>query len=627
MKKIILALLTIIFTVFNGFAQKTEDLYMNRDQKKTYENESRSFDGKPGKNYFVNKANYKIFAEFDPKTRILTGEETITYFNNSKDSLKYLGFNLYQDILKKGNARDWDLGGNDITDGVEIKEIIVNNDTVDMRSKNFNRYSTTMRILLEKPVIPQSSTIIKIKWSFILAEKTPVRCGTYEDDNFLIAYWYPKIAVYDDVSGWNMHGYTGRYEFYNDNGNYDVEVTIPKEYNAWATGLLLNIDEVFSKEYVKRIEAAKKSNTPVNIITAEDRRNNDKITVKGKKLIWKFKSEETPDFAFGVSKSYFWDGVNADAGDKNVFVNVVYKPESEGYKEATQISKEIIEFYSKDFPAIPYPYPQITVFNGGGGMEFPGMVNDGTPKNREGIIYLTAHEIGHSYFPFYTGLNEQKYAWMDEGLISFLPLLATQSIAKNLDYKPFDHILKLFNHVSGTSLDMPLYVLSENTGLYAYRFHAYTKPAIAYYTLYKYMGADKFKKALQIFTERWHGKHPAPFDFFIAFNDAAGEDLAWYWKPWFYEFATADLFISNVSFINGKTKISIKNIGGLPIEVNLTITLKTGETKEISRKSDVWKKGNSEIEIILDYINIDKLELDTNLTPDINPDNNVYNIK
>ncbi len=624
MKKIILLIITITGIVLSVFSQKTQYLYMSKEVKAAYLKETRAFDGNPGKNYFVNRTDYKIIAEFDPKTRVLTGNETIIYSNNSSDTLKNLVFNIYQDILKKGNARDWDLGTEDITDGVDIKEIIVENETIDMQNEKFYRNSSIMGFELKNFISPKKSVSIKIKWSFIVAEKTPVRMGTYEGDNFLIAYWYPKIAVYDDISGWNYHGYTGRYEFYNDNGNFDVEITIPREYNAWATGILVNPTEVFTKEYVKRLENAKNSNTTLKIINGEDRKNNDKITLKTEKLVWKFKSSETPDFAFGVSKTYYWDGINANAGGKNVFVNSVYKPESENYKEATQISKEIIEFYSNDFPAIAYPYPQVTVFNGGDGMEFPGMVNDGTPKETDDLIYLTAHEIGHSYFPFYTGLNEQKYAWMDEGLISFLPLLATDFISKNTNYEPFTKLLKYFNYQSGSNADMPLYVLSENTGNYAYRFHAYTKPAIMYYNLYNYIGKEKFAKALQIFTQRWNGKHPATLDFFIAFNDASNEDLAWYWKKWFYEFAYADLAIENVKIENEKAKIQIKNIGGLPLCFKLKIYLKNGKTGEMIINASVWKSENNQIEVTADYSDIQKIEIDTSYSPDINKENNVY---
>jgi len=576
MKTHILISLIFVFFSLGTYAQKTSDLPINKEFQKAVANKTRTTTGNPGVNYFINKTDYKIVANFNPETRLLSGNETITYTNNSNDTLKYLVFNLYQDIFKKGNARDWDLG------------------------------------------------TIQIKWDFILPGTVAVRNGTYEDDNFFIAYWYPKIAVYDDIIGWNNRGYSGRYEFYNDFGDFDVEITVPSAYNVWATGVQQNYSETYTNKYVKRINKAHNSSKTINIITKEDRENNSKITLNKKDLVWKFQSEQTPDFSFAVSKTYFWDGIMADGGNKKVFINTVYKPKSESYKEVAQITKEIIEYFSTKIPAIRFPYSQMTIFNGGGGMEFPGMVNDGTPKQRSELIYLTAHEIGHSYFPFYTGLNEQKYAWMDEGLITFFPTLAAIHIAKDSTYKPIERNVQVFNYFSHSMDDMPLNVLSENTGRYAYRFHAYSKPAMAFYILYNYLGEEKFVKGLQVFTEKWNGKHPLPLDFFNAFNNAAGEDLAWFWKPWFFSLKYTDLKISSVKNDGDYTVVEITNVGGLPLPIILTTIDENNNEEIIYRQADIWKNNTDKYIIKIKKSNYKKIMLDTELTPDVNSDNNVF---
>ena len=249
-----------LFLIINPlFAQKSSDLYMPKEIKQAYDKGTRSFNGKAGENYFINKVDYSIKAEFDTETRLLKGEEKITYTNNSPDSLKYMYFNLYQDIFKKGNMRDWDIGAVDITDGVQISKIIYNSEEIDINSGNVSNRSSILRIKLPEKIAPGEKTNIEIEWNFILPGTIPIRMGTYGDKNFFIAYWFPKVAVYDDIVGWNTHGHSGNQEFYNDFGNYEVEITVPNGYNIWSTGVLQNSEDLFTKKYLKRIEESKKT--------------------------------------------------------------------------------------------------------------------------------------------------------------------------------------------------------------------------------------------------------------------------------------------------------------------------------------------------------------------------------
>ncbi len=629
MKNLIYFILSLELTGFNSqiFSQTTSDLYLTKEIKQAYDKGTRSYDGNPGQLYFVNETNYKIKAEFNPKTLILEGVETITYVNNSPDTLKNMFFNLYQDIFKKGNMRDWDIGAIDITDGVQIKKIVFNSEVIDVSSDKVSNNSSILSIILPKSIAPHSNAEIIIEWSFKMPAEVPIRMGTYGGDNFMIAYWYPKVAVYDDISGWNIHGHSGNQEFYNDFGDYDVEITVPGEYSIWSTGLLQNENELYTQKYIERIKESKHTDKIIHIISNEDRKNND-ILKKADLHVWKFKSENTPDFAFSMSKTYLWDATSYKSGDQLISINAVYKPDSEDFHEVAEISRNSIKFFTEEIPGIPYPYPQLTAFNGDGGMEFPGMVNDGDGENRDATLYVTSHEIAHSYFPFYTGLNEQKYAWMDEGLISFFPQFVIEKYTHNEDYVFFKYNIKSYNRYAGTFNDVPLMVSSDNVGRYAYRFHAYARSSVSFYLLYQYLGKEKFTAGLQLFTHRWNGKHPTPYDFFHTFNEVAGEDLAWFWKPWFFEMGYADLSIGEIEYTdNMKIIVNIMNKTGFPVPVHLKVEYADGSIKEFKQEINIWAKGENKIKIAVQDKGLVKIILDSELTPDAYPDNNIYSVK
>ena len=619
MKRFYLSVISLSILFFVT-AQNTNELFMPKELKRAYENGTRSYDGKPGKNYFQNSTDYLIKAEFNPKKRTITGSETITYKNNSKDSLKHIYIKLYQDLFKKGSARNWDIGPIDIHDGVVIKSLKINAKEIDLTSKIVNRRATMMRIDLPEKANPQSVTKIEIGWELIISGVIPIRMGTYHGTNFMVAYWYPKMAVYDDIRGWNSIPHTGNCEYYNEFGNFDVEITVPEEYNIWSSGLLQNAKEIYTNTYLNRIEKAAKTNEVIKVITKEDRTEN-KITKDAEKHTYKFKAKNIPDFAFAVSDSYLWDATSVKVGNKRVFVHAVYHEKSKDFHEVADISSKIINYFSTECPAIEFPYPQIVAFNGSGGMEFPGMINDGDSKDKTSTINLTAHEIGHTYFPFYTGLNEQRYAWMDEGLISFFPRKVASRYTDDESYVPFKGTVKGYNYYAGTEIEVPLMVSSTSTGQ-SYRYHAYTRSSTAFYILHELIGEDKFNKGLQLFTKRWAGKHPTPYDFFFTFNEVAGEDLGWFWKPWFFELGYADLTLGSLKKADGKQTIEVINKGGFPVHIKLKVVLEDGSEKIIKKTANVWKKQSKSIIIELPEVKIKSLELDSELTPDVYPENN-----
>lgn len=625
MKKTIWIIIAAFFLNFGStaIAQNSTEMFMPKQIKKAYENGTRSWDGKPGKNYFQNQTDYQIKADFFPDSRIINGSEIITYKNNSKDSLDKIYLKLYQDLFKKGSARDWDLGPVDIHDGVDIKSIKVNGKPVDL-SKETRRNATIMRVSLSDKISPSSKNKIEIEWSLIIPGTIPVRMGTYNKTNFMIAYWYPKLAVYDDISGWNTIPHTGNCEYYNEYGDFDVEITVPSDYLVWSSGILQNAKSIFTSDYLMRLNQAAMFDKIIHVVSKEDWQKNN-ITKKVEKHTWKFRAENLPDFAFALSNKYLWDATSIDIDGKRISIHAVYNENSIDFNEVADLSRKSIEFFSHKTPGIKFPYPQLIAFNGSGGMEFPGMINDGDAADRNGTIYVTAHEIGHTYFPFYVGTNEQKYAWIDEGLITFLPRKIVAEYTADKDFQPYTEIIRSYNYYAGSDVEMPLMVNSTNTGQ-AYRYHAYSRSSVAFFTLHEYLGEDKFNKGLQLYSERWNGKHPTPYDLFFSFNEAANEDLSWFWKPWFFELGYADLAIGKIIKNSDNQIIEIENKGGFPVQVNLNVIYKNGDKKTINKSAEIWKSGVKIINVELPAGELKSIHLDLENTPDASPENNILEL-
>jgi hypothetical protein len=571
-------------------------------------------DGVPGPNYWQNRADYKIDAVFHPDTRIIVGREVITYYNNSPDSMRRMFFQLYQDLYKKGVARDWDLGPVDLHEGVKLKSVEIDG----IKYTRWKRNSTILQIRLKKKFAPGSKHEIKISWELIIPGTRTVRMGTYNKTNFMVAYWFPKVVVYDDVAGYNDIPYTGSCEFYNEFGNYDVSIKVPAEYSLWATAPTTNLEELYKKNYLKRLDRARKTDEVIHIITKEDRAAGN-ILKKADSLVWKFHSEQTPDFAFAASKTYLWDATSVESGGRRVLINAVYKPGSLDFDTVADAAHKAIDYYTNISPKIPYPYPQLTAFNGRGGMEYPGMVNDGDSHAYNATLYLTAHEIGHSYFPFNAGLNEQLYAWMDEGMITYLPRKFVEKYNVDTAYDPISYMLSAYSRQAGSMKEIPLMVPSINAG-YAYRYQAYARPSAAFYLLDDYLGTDTFNLALQEFMKRWEHKHPTPFDFFNTFNAVAGEDLGWFWKPWFFELGYADLALQ----AENDRVFTVKNKGGFPVPIRLTIYFKDGKTETMNLPMSIWRNGNRVFTVSFDKKTFKKLVLDTKRVPDVYPEDNVW---
>ncbi len=609
-RKILLVIIAVI-VMLPVIGQNTNDLYKPNEYRQAYRKGTRSVKGVPGSNYFQNQTDYDIKAEFFPETGSVKGKELIKFHNNSKDNLKTLFFHLYQNVYKKGNAKDIDISPELLHDGVKIESVTVNG--VKIKPDMLRMQSTLLIVPVKDEVKANSIAEIEIEWELKIPSKPHFRTGTYFDDSFFVGYWYPRICVYDDILGWDVNsGYTGYAEFYNEYGNYNVEITAPADYTVWSSTSLKNPQEIFTKEYLSRLQEAYSSDKIVQIIGKKDRKNNN-ITQKKPKHIWKYTATNLPDFAFALSNNYMWDAGSVKIGNKRVKVNSAYDVTSHGFKDVAEIAKKSIKFFSTKNPGITYQYPEMTVFNGAmGGMEFPGIVNDQNEESLAGTIGLTAHEIGHSYLPFYVGTNEHEYGWMDEGFVTFLTELAEAEITEDENFVPFRSIIGYYNNQSGElNREMPLMVNTQNLGD-AYFYITYTKSSVFFWTLYDYLGEEVFFKAIRTFAERWKSKHPTPYDMMYTINEIAGEDLGWLWKPWLFEMGYAGVELEKVTQQNGEYTVTLKKNGKLPVSIALNVKYADGSSETIRKKADVWKNNVSTCDVKLPNKDIVEISLDKN---------------
>lgn len=629
--RLFLVALFLLPTSFS-FAQSTE-LYVPLEIQRAYQQGTRSVQGTPGPNYWQNRSDYQIKATFEPETRQLSGEETVTYTNNSPDTLRQLVIRLYPDIFKKGAARDEAVAPVDITDGVDIEQLTVNGKTLDLKGNNapVRRTGTNMFVSLPTPLFPANKVKLTVNWSYTIPKETHIREGSYGKSSFFVAYWYPQIAVYDDISGWDIIDYTGTQEFYNDFGNFDVELTVPGGYAVWATGVLQNPDDVLAKEVAGRYQQARTSDEIVRIVTKEDVRKG-RITAGKSSQTWRFQAEYVPDFAFATSNEYLWDATSVVVDPKTnrrTVVGAAYNPDSKDFYEVARFGRQSVEYFSKELPGIPFPYPSLTVFNGSGGMEFPMMVNDGSYGLKE-AAEVTAHEIAHSYFPFYMGINERKYAWMDEGWAQVLPNEIPFKLkpADNQTFNVQSYNARYLSSFIGKELEMPMMTPSVLLNGLSYGFASYFRPGVAYALLKNMLGDEKFKRTLQEYMRRWNGKHPVPYDFFYSFNEASGQNLNWYWKPWFFEPGYPDLAVKNISATESPAKITVENKGTLPVPVYLRITYADGTSEVVQQSVGVWEDGQKEIVLdVPDGKAILRVELGNLQIPDVDLSNNTFQLK
>jgi hypothetical protein len=624
-KQNLITLVIFITILFPGIKTSAQELFIPREFRAAIEKGTRTIDGKPGEKYWTNTADYKmdVKLEFKNDTTWIKGSADIKYHNNSPDKLYMLVLRSYPDFFGGAAIRNFYIYPVNETEQVQYGDMIVNKDTIPSQRVMMSRTSTNLIVRLNNPLEPGASADLKLSWKYYMHPSINIRQGVYENKSVFIAYWYPQLAVYDDVYGWDMVDYMGSVEFYNGFNNYDVSISVPAGYLVWAGGELQNAQEVYPEAIYRKLLEAGRSDEIVAVVSSDD------LPVKhvGKEYItWKFRAEGTPDFTFAASRHHLWDAssIGVEPG-RRVLVSAVYPPESKHYKEAAKISRKSIENLSFECPGVAYPWPAMTVFNsmeGGGGMESPMMVNNGDQGTLAWASEVIFHEISHSYFPFISGANERRFSWLDEGWATYKGITWSNG-APGTGKDQFDGV---YQAVSGTTIDIPLMVPSyQIVEPSASTYYSYGRSAMALMTIEDQIGKDKMNLVWKTMIERWAGKHPQPWDFFAIINEIAGENMNWLIKPWYYDFAYADLGLEPLN-VENKT-ISVRNTGGLPVPVYLTIEYEKGEPLEIYRKADVWINTDL-LEIkVKDASKVKSVTLGNKILFDTDPTNNSWEIK
>lgn len=614
----IISLLFLLISM-NAWAQ----LPIPKNIRSAYANGTRSMDGMPGPKYWQNKAKYNLNIQFDPVSLMIKGKERIVYINNSPDTLKQIVFKLYPNLYQKGSPRLMAMDSFDVNGGIHISSIKMNND--ELMESDYIIFNTNM--FTRARLRPGVSVTIDIEYTYQLNKTSHIRTGEIVPGADFIAYFFPRIAVYDDIDGWNLNPYLGTQEFYNDFCDFDLSVTVPRKTIVWATGDQTNMTETFNAAYIRRIEEAISSDAYVTIADTSEMRQG-KLTKPDSLLTWKFSAVHVTDMVFAVSDHYKWvsSSVMVDPSTKRrTRVDAIYDPVHKDYEWVAEDAHKTVEYMSYRFPKWPFPFSHISVFDGLDQMEYPMMVNDNPVDNRHESIELTDHEIFHSMFPFYMGINETKYGWMDEGWATIGEWL----ISPMIDSTIIDRYGVLrYSQAAGKEIDLPITTLTTQQFGEPMFINSYPKPAMGYLFVKDMLGDSLFFKGLHHYIRTWNGKHPMPYDFFYSMNRGTGKNLDWFWKKWFFESGEPDLAIGKISGVNSSRRVNIISKGTKPVPIELTVEYTDGSKDFIYRSIAVWEKGTKQVNIPLaGFKKIKSLKLEGIHTPDSNRADNELIVK
>lgn len=612
------------FLLALGFLVAQAQLPIAQVFEQAYQKGTRDKSGAPGKKYWQNTADYDLKIDFNPSTREVKGTIEINYTNNSPDVLQEIWFKLYPNLYQKGAPRKAKINERDLGDGVQISRVLLNNEPKELTSLIVE--GTNMHTAV--PALAPGKTMkFKIDYHYILNKGSHMRTGQVDDGAHFIAYSFPRIAVYDDIDGWNKIPYSGAEEFYNDFCNFKAAITVPQNYGVWATGDLLNGNEVFSKEVYKKYQLANKSDEVIDVIDSITLAQN-KVTAPNAFNTFKFEAKNVVDFAFATSNHYLWKSSSLVVDPKTgrrTRVDAVFNSKHKDYYEVIDFARKTVHAMSYVFPKWPFPYSHETVFDGLDQMEYPMMVNDNPVDNRVDAITLTDHEIFHTMFPFYMGINETKYGWMDEGWATIGEWLISPMIDPSI---VDEYGIAPTGFSSGTKDDTPIMTLTTELKGNGSFTNSYPKPGLGYLFIKDYLGDELFTKALHHYIAQWNGKHPMPYDFFYSMNTGAGKNMDWFWKRWFFEEGVTDMAIKAVNKTDGGYAIEIENKSMKPLPIDLTINYTDGSTEKVHHTIGVWESGQPTfISSLKTGKQVSKVVLGSSHVPDKNKSDNTFEVK
>ncbi len=608
----------------------------------------RSADGQPGPGYWSNRANYRIHAILDTLRKTISATEEITYINNSPDKLSFLWLQLDQNRFAKDSR-----GAAVASQTYKTRRFIggFNIQSVEIATKgkyvkvNGLITDTRMQIRLPEDLEPHGGKInIRITYQYTIAPKGNGRSGwmhTRRGTIYDIAQWYPRMAVYDDLTGWNLLPFLGAGEFYLDYGNFDIYINVPWDQIVASSGKLENPEKVLTGATIERLKKARESDKTVTIRSEKELGNKKSRPVSSGQLTWHFKMHNSRDFTWASSNAFLWDAARINLPHNKTALAMAYYPEESAGKEAwgraVEYLKGSIEIFSRQW--YPYPYPTATTVGGPvGGMEYPGLVFCSW-RAKKGILWMvTNHEIGHNWFPMIVGSNERKYAWMDEGMNTFIDIYATDQFHHGEFAPKSDHEY----NPKGGSPGRDIVPLMQNSKVppimtYADAFPrkyshpvSYYKTALGLVLLREYIvGPKRFDYAFRTYIRRWAYKHPSPFDFFHTINNASGENLNWFWKGWFMNNWTLDQAVAAVKYVGDNPSrgvlITLENKNQLVMPVTLKIILQNGHSDTVKLPVEIWEKGGKYTFWYPSHLPLKEVVVDPDkMLPDVHPDNNIW---
>jgi len=632
--------------VYGAYAQDAEQNASKYDQHKAFPamfypnggNEFRTAAGTPGSKYWQNHADYKLNVTLDTAKHRVSGTTLITYTNNSPDPLSFLWLQVEQNIYRedsRGQATSPVEGGRfnnkTFTNGDEIKDVyVIKNGKAE--KVDYLVTDTRMQIKLNDTLRSGGSKIqIKIDYAFDVPQYGTDRMGRVLTKNgwiYEIAQWYPRMEVYDDVTGWNVIPYMGASEFYLEYGNFDYTITAPANLVVVGSGELLNPAEVLAPKIIKRLAAAKASDKTLMVKDSIDLTTRDSYPAKAN-LTWHFFCKNARDVSWAASKAFLWDAarINLPSG-KKALAQSVYPIESKGQKawsRSTEYVKGAIELYSSEW--FEYTYPVATNVAGTvGGMEYPGIVFCSQESQGGGLWEVTNHEFGHNWFPMIVGSNERKYAWMDEGFNTFINKVDTKVFNNGEYFEPQDaekEAPNMFAPDADAIMNTPDVIQPNYLG-----YAAYEKPALGLKILREQiLGEKRFDYAFRTYIKRWAFKHPTPWDFFHSMDNAAGEDLGWFWNEWFFTTWKLDQSVKLIDYVdNDPSKgalITIENLEGMALPVTILVKEENGNSSTVKLPAEIWQRGGTWTFAYKSTSKISYAIIDPDhLLPDVNPENN-----
>ena len=600
---------------------------------------TRSATGAPGERYWQQRVRYRIDAELDPSAARLTGAARVHYHNHSPDTLRTLQLMLYQNAFAQGAQR---VRRVPVTGGVTLERVALDGTSLSSAARTGAGYrveGTLMHVTPARPLAPGDSAVLEFEWHFTVPPRGAPRTGHADREAFVVAQWYPQLALYDDVRGWHDLPYWTNGEFNAPYADYEVALTVPEGWSVSATGELENAAEVLNERTRTRLARALAQDSVVRVVTADDLETGG-ATVRepGGQLTWRFLAADVRDFAFAASARYLWDATRAvlpaadgDGRDEVVAVHALYRPAAATWREGARYLRHALAYHARAWG--PYVYPHVSAAEGPiGGMEYPMLVFIGSPRSPQALYGVLSHELAHQWFPMMVGSNETLYAWQDEGTASYMEDLSAADFFTGSD--PATATQDAYLAIANRDAERPLMTPADLFGPGPqYGIAAYSKPATLLRALSRVLGDSVFRQGLRTYAERWMLKHPTPWDFFQTFEDVSGRDLDWFWSPWYFDTAWLDQAVAGVEIVEGgaaapaeRVRVTVEDLGTAPMPVELVVTLANGDVVRTTLPVQPWLAGRRTQTVDIDAAaRVLRIEIDPERWfPDVDRANNAW---